>query len=232
MFRYWLRRCSILWIRDWWIEVAQYKLTDNLYIAVTPAGAYYAASAYREEPSRYLLRKLLALKQNPLLETGMLRGLTNFDDDDAPLELLYHAQNLGLVEGLDEPRTVPSGALEDIVPKLLSSLSGSGKVLLADAQGFYINYQGFTHEAAEELSALSADLAILHERHRRLLKNNLGLGTNAWALADAAGNSQVGFWPLFIGDQRFVLVVGGMPRLNQPELVTLVWALSNRYGFK
>jgi hypothetical protein len=28
------------------------------------------------------------------------------------------------------------------------------------------------------------------------------------------GNSQVGFWPLYVGGQRFVRVIGGMPRLN------------------
>jgi hypothetical protein len=56
------------------------------------------------------------------------------------------------------------------------------------------------------------------------------LDTAAWALVDAAGNGQVGFWPLFIGEQRFVLVVSDFPYLNQQALTTLVWALSIRYG--
>ena len=146
------------------------------------------------------------------------------------MELLYHAQNLGWVEGLKAPRHAPAGALEDIIPDLLPVLSNSGKVLLADGQGFYVSSQGFAHEAAEELSALSADIASLHDRHRGLLKNNLGLASGAWALIDAAGNSQVGFWPLFVGDQRFVLVAGGTPHFNQPALTQLVWALSTRYG--
>lgn len=210
--------------------MTQYQLTENLYIAVTPAGAYYAASVSEEDPTRHLLRKLLSLKSSPSLEKDVLQEWTNLSEEDQSLELLYHVQNLGLVEGVSKPRTTPKGTLEDIVPELLSSLSGNGKALLADAQGFYITAQGFTHEAAEELSALSADLASLHERHRGLLKNNLGLRTNAWALTDAAGNSQVGFWPLFIGGQRFVLILGGMPRLNQPELVSLVWILNSRYG--
>jgi hypothetical protein len=208
----------------------KYQLTDNLYIAVTPAGAFYAASMPDEDPSRHLLRQLLKEKSSPLLEQERMQNWTNFDNADESMELLYHVQNLGLVEGLDAPLNVPQGALEDIVPGLLTVLSESGKALLADAQGFYITSQGFAHEAAEELSALSADLASLHERHRRLLQNNLGLGTSAWALIDASGNSQVGFWPLFVGEQRFVLIVGGVPHLNQPELSTLVWALSTRYG--
>ena len=151
-------------------------------------------------------------------------------DEGESLELLYHTQNLGWVEGVDQRQAAPTGALEDIVPNLLPALSGNGKALLADSQGFYVSSQGFTHEAAEELSALSADIASLHDRHQGLLGNNLRLGSSAWALIDAAGNSQVGFWPLFIGDQRFVLVVGGTPHFNQPALTTLVWTLSTRYG--
>lgn len=210
--------------------MAEYQLADNLYIAVTPAGAYYAASSSGDDPSRKLLNTLLKHEASPLLSIDGLKDLTQSEDDTQALELLYHAQNLGWIEGVDTPRRAPTGALEDIVPDLLPPLSGKGKALLADGQGFYISSQGFAHEAAEELSALSADIASLHDRHNRLLRNNLGLGTDAWSLSDAAGNSQVGFWPLFVGDQRFVLVVGGVPHFNQPALTTLVWALTIRYG--
>ena len=57
-----------------------------------------------------------------------------------------------------------------------------------------------------------------------------GTATGAWALVDMAGNSRVGFWPLFIGDHRFVLALGGLPALNHPALVELVWSLTFRYG--
>jgi hypothetical protein len=210
--------------------MSDYLLIEKLYIAISPAGAYHAVSEASEDPSRKLLRALLGLQTSPPLTQEGLKTWSDMEDDQGSLELLYHAQNLGWVEGLEAPRHAPTGALEDIVPGLLPTLSNSGKALLADGQGFYISAQGFAHEAAEELSALSADIASLHDRHRGLLKNNLGLGSGAWALIDAAGNSQVGFWPLFIGDQRFVLVVGGIPHFNQPALTKLVWALSTRYG--
>ncbi|MEN8177389.1 MAG: hypothetical protein ABFS39_02085 [Pseudomonadota bacterium] len=210
--------------------MTKYRLADDLYISATPAGAYYAASSPGEDSSRQLLRALLRQEVTPSLSLQGLQEWTGSDDDNQSLELLYHAQGLGWVEGLEAERSAPAGALEDIIPDLLPDLSGNGKALLADDQGFYVSSQGFAHEAAEELSALSADIASLHDRHRGLLRNNLGLGTDAWALSDAAGNSQVGFWPLFVGDQRFVLVVGGMPHFNQAALTTLVWALSTRYG--
>ena len=33
-----------------------------------------------------------------------------------------------------------------------------------------------------------------------------------------------------VGDHRFVLALGGLPALNHPALVELVWSLTVRYG--
>lgn len=209
--------------------MAQYRLAEGLYILPTPAGAYYSVSGPELEPSRRLLRALIRQPKSHLLTSTNLRTWTGDSVGDAGLELLYHAQSLGWVEGHAEQQIAPTGALEDVLPRLLPSLSSSGKALLADSQGFYVDSQGFPHETAEELSAASADLASLHERHHKLLRNNLGLWTSAWALVDAAGNSQIGFWPLYIGTQRFVLIIGGVPRLNNPALTHLIWSLNMRY---
>ena len=57
-----------------------------------------------------------------------------------------------------------------------------------------------------------------------------GSSTSAWALVDMAGNSKVGFWPLFVGENRFVIALGGLPALQHPAMVELVWSLVNRYG--
>ena len=210
--------------------MTRYQIQENIYVLPSPAGAYYAVSRPEEEAPRRLLRNLLQHNSSPLLSVEGIRSWSGIDDDDSAMELLSHIQALGWIEGSDTPLTPPEGRLEDTLPDLLAPLSGSGKVLLADEQGFYLSAQGFPHETAEELSALSADLATLHERHSGLLRNNLGLRSNAWAVVDAAGNSEVGFWPIYVGTQRFVLVVGGMPRLNQRPFIQLIWALSIRYA--
>ena len=57
----------------------------------------------------------------------------------------------------------------------------------------------------------------------------MGLTTSAWSLSNAAGNSLIGFWPLWIGVHRFVLIIEGVPFLNQPAFMKLIWALSVRY---
>lgn len=211
--------------------MARYKLPDReLYLAPSPAGAYYGVSGNEKDPARKFIQTLLGEKVSPLLTLETLQYFMQMNDPDEALEFLHRLKKLGWIEGLGEEAEAPAGRLEDILSEILPKFSANGKALLADGQGFYISSSGFPHETAEELSGLSANIASLHERYQGVLKNNLGEGSNAWGLIDAAGNSQIGFWPIFIGEQRFVLVIGGLPQLNHSALTKLIWALSIRYG--
>ena len=210
--------------------MSSYSLTEGLYLYPTPAGVYYAVSSEETDKPRQFLRKLLQQRQTQALNLDNLKQLTGYDQEDKCLELLHHCQKLGWVQGLNEAREYPAGALEAILPGYLSKMSENGKALLADKQGFYLASHGFPHEVAEELSALSADVATVHERRSGLLMNNMGLASHAWAVVDVFGNSQVGFWPLFIDKNRFVIAISGIPHFNQPEFVSLVWALTIRYA--
>jgi len=207
-----------------------YRLHEGLYLLPTPAGAY-AAALPGDDPVRRLLCSLLRRERTPRLSLEALEEWSGQRGNDAQ-ESLYHAQTQHWIEGFREPRQVRRGALEAVLPALLPTLSYSGRVLLADAHGFTVAAEGFTHEAAVELSALSADLASLDERHGGLLRQNLRLAGGAWALVDAAGNSRLGFWPLHIDRHRFVLALQGDPRFNQPAFTELVWALSTRYAVR
>jgi hypothetical protein len=210
--------------------MANFTLAEGLFVHPTPAGTYYAVSATDLNPSRRMLQSLLKKQTSPRLTLEGLRSWADIEDEEQALTLLYHAQGLGWVQGFDEPRECNEQPLEVQLPKLLKALAVQGKVLLADHQGFYLASSGFPHEVAEELSALSADLANLHSRRSGLLVNNLGLASSAWAIVDAAGNGKIGFWPLFIGAQRFVLVISGVPQFNHPDFVNLAWVLSRRYA--
>jgi hypothetical protein len=197
-------------------DMSELTLIDGLYLYPTPAGAYQAIAAPAADKPRRFLQRLLQQVQTPALTLPQLCLLTESDDEAKALELLLHCQKLGWVH-------------EKLLPDLLGQISETGKVLLADEQGFYLACSGFVHETAEELSALSADLATVHKRRTGVLSNNLGIASHAWAIVDAFGCSQIGFWPLFIGSQQFVIVIAGVPHFNHPEFVTLVWALSLRY---
>lgn len=208
----------------------QYHLSEGLYLYPTPAGAYYAVSANDADKPRQFIRQLLQKPETPALTLESLRQLSGMDDAEKCFELLYHCQKLNWLQGLPAQRHYPAENLDNILPGLLSNMSESGKVLLADMEGFYLASHGFPHEVAEELSALSAELATLHKRRSGVLLNNLGVKNQAWSIVDAFGNSQIGFWPLFVGSNRFIVVISGVPHFNQPEFVDLVWALFIRYA--
>lgn len=210
--------------------MAEYELLQGLHIAPTPAGAYYAASSPVEDQARTTLARLLLKTTSPAFRPDMLGETTGMADPQEGLEHVFRLQELGLVQGISGERHPPSGPLETTLPGVLAELAGRGKALLADEQGFYLATHGFHHETAEELAGLSADLGSMHTRHLGLIEGNLGLHTSAWALVNAGGVSEIGFWPLFIGCYRFVLIISGTPNLNQPAMLDLVWMLFRRYG--
>ncbi len=211
-------------------ESAYTLLTEQHYILPTPAGAYYAASANMDDPARQLLFALMSYDTIQLLDKSQLCRWTSKDEEQDALEILYRLQQLGWVTTYNEIKKAPSGSIQDALPEIIKQLSGSERALLSDQEGFYLSTCGFSHETAEELSALSADLASLHARHSGLLHSNLSINSAAWAIVDASANGHIGFWPLYIGSQRFALVVSGMPQFNQEAYVDLVWMLSKRYA--
>jgi hypothetical protein len=212
--------------------MANYNITEGLFLYPTPAGSYYATFTNERDKSRNFLRQLFLQSTTPALNLDNLQRMTGISDSQKCFELLHHCQKLKWIQGLESERQYPSDLLENILPSLLNKVSESGKVLLADMQGFYLASHGFPHEVSEELSALSAEIATIYERRSGLLTNNMGIASHAWAVVDAFGNSQIGFWPLFIGGNRFVIAISGVPHFNQPEFVDLIWALSMRYAEK
>jgi hypothetical protein len=212
--------------------MSEYFLSDGLFMCPTPAGAYFAVSADQTDGRRDFIRQLLLQRVTPALTLDNLRHLTGIDDPQKNYELLHTCQKLNWVQGLNAPMEYPSSPIGNILPDLLVTVSESGKALLADMQGFHLGYHGFSYEVAEDLSVISAELAILYERRSGVLVNELGITNQSWGIVDVFGNSQIGFWPLFIGKNLFVLVISGVPHFNRPEFLKLVWALSVRYAEK
>ena len=209
--------------------MSSFKLNENLYINVTPRGAYYAVQDNAEDVTRTILTRLLSQENTPKLSEDVVSELCDLDTKDT-FSLLQRMQSLGLISGQENSESAPTETLENSLTELLGALSDSKKVLLAEHSGLYMGASGFPHEAAEELSAISANLSEVYQRHKGLLHGNLGFNQHAWALVDAAGNSEVGFWPLYVGYNQFSLVIHGLPQLNRPAFKHLVWSLVKRYG--
>ncbi len=209
--------------------MSTFELNNNLYINVTPRGAYYAIQDSASDATRNVLIKLLQEDETPPLSIEVVEEITGLKDEEA-FNFVDRIQSLGLISGQKESESAPEDNMEDILPELLGSLSDSEKVLLAEHSGLYLGASGFPHEAAEELAAISANLSEVYQRHKGLLQGNLRFNQHAWGLIDAAGNSEVGFWPLYIGYNQFTLVIHGMPQLNRPGFKHLIWSLMKRYG--
>ncbi|GAB6041157.1 roadblock/LC7 domain-containing protein [Endothiovibrio diazotrophicus] len=209
--------------------MTNYLLNEELFVAPTPAGAYYSISSPDPEPARLLLFALMSHERTQQTTRDRLLEWTRLDYVDAAVAVLGHAQSNGWVKAEQASRPIPPGSIESNIPQMLKQLSSKGKAILADQHGFYLAATGFEHDDAETLSALSADVASLHDRHAATLRDTQGILSAAWSVVDAAGNSTIGFWPLFIGQERFSLIIEGIPSLNLPIFSDLIWILSNRY---
>ena len=151
-------------------------------------------------------------------------------DEQAALAILHRAQSLAWVEGYTESRDVPGFGVGQELHQLLPYLSSTGKGLIVDWNGLSLASAGVDDETAATLSALSADLIAVQERHASRLTESLGLATHGWAAVDAYGSSRIGAWPLYVGDERLMLVLLGEPQLNTSRFLAMIWVLINRYG--
>lgn len=209
--------------------MSDYQLIDPYYLLPTAAGAFYAVSSQEPDTLRSLLLSLLQQKTTPKLDLDKLATSIGVHSEQQILELLHQAQTLSWIQGFNSPQKLPDSGMSKIMPKLLAPLSSIQKSLLVDWNGFPIAEHGLDDETATVLSALSVDIASVEARHAKRLRQTLGVSTQGWAAVDAYGSSRIGAWPLFVGKQRFLLVLQGEPKLNQPEFITLIWLLTERY---
>lgn len=198
------------------------------YVLPTPAGAYACIVSEGNEAAKLFMQQLMNGSESRLFDKQLLDKYLAVDAKEQE-DILFHMQKLKWIQGFEKIQYAVSGAIEDVFPDILQKLSSEGKALLADDQGFYLAGAGFKHEACEELSALSGDLSSLYARHQGIVKKNLNINSAAFALVDAAGYSQLGFWPLYVGDLQFMLVISGVPRFDQNAFVNLIWSLHQRY---
>ncbi|MEN8260815.1 MAG: hypothetical protein ABFS02_09560, partial [Pseudomonadota bacterium] len=109
----------------------RYALVENLFLHPTPGGAYHAVSSPDSDPSRRLLRGLLQQYMTPPVTLEGIMKWSGLNDQEKALEMLYHAQDLGWVQGLERSRKCPDEPLEVVLPDVLKSVSNKGKALLS-----------------------------------------------------------------------------------------------------
>ena len=202
------------------------------YIIPTPGGAYYLVQDGAENWRKDVLKKIFSHKKSLPLNDNTLIDLFGTGNKENLQYKIDQCKQLKLIQVIDEEISAPSGQLEEGLNKFIANFSQIGHVLLSDSQGFCITNHGFPNEMSEEISVLSADIAIMHKRRALNINNKLKLNSQAWSIVDASGNSCLGFWPINIDNEVFVLTVEGVPFFNQEAMVSLVWMLYLRYGKK
>ena len=206
------------------------SLQSNLYPRITPAGAYYAVTSDTPSASRTLLYSLLRANPSEVISSEKILAWADTSDINTALNLLYRLQRLEFLYGDENISNEDIHLTDEQLPELLEQLSNSGKALLADENGLYFANATFHHEAAEELGLLASEVAKMEDGHRLLIRNNLHINNSAWGICDPSGQSELTFFPLYIGETKLILVIGGMPDLNKEAFVTLVKVLYHRYG--
>lgn len=200
---------------------------ETLYFQVLPAGAYYATFSSESDDMRALLLQLLSADTQVPYLPALMEKLTGLDRDGA-MAMLDEMCTRNFVELVPNPHPVVDGPLEEVLPALIAPL-GEGKVLLADEQGFSLAHKGFQPEEEEAVAGLAADVMMLAERHERLINSQLELYGCSWALVNSVGQSDLGFWVITVGRERFLLIIEGMPYLNRKPFVDLTSILIRRY---
>lgn len=197
------------------------------YFQVTPSGSYFATLSSEMDERRALLLQLLSADTHVPYLPAVLKKLTGLDDQKAN-SVFDWLRERGFLVLTETPEPIPDNSVEQLLPEYLPELA-EGRVLLADEQGFCLGQTGYTDDEAESLAALAADVVLMHERHQRLLSMHLGFNSSSWGLLDAAGHSELGFWTIHVGTQKFLLILEGMPTLNRQSFVNLLSVLMRRY---
>ncbi len=200
------------------------------FLHVTASGCFHAVSSARREVHREALLSLLDCAQTPQCSPEFLGRNKELSPEKA-LGVYQNLQKAGLIEIRDGLDDMPAAPFEELFAQLLPSLSDVTRVVLADAsRGFFLGCSGFTSVEAEELAVLSSRIRTVYEQSEPLLSDRLSIRSSAFGIIDPSGNSELGFWPCFVGDTTFVFVIAGLPQFNCREFRDIIWVLVQRYG--
>lgn len=201
---------------------------ETQFIQVCPAGAFYATAGSEPDDARSLLLQLLSSDAALPFSYELITELTDLEKDAARI-LFDKLLGKNFMKLTSTPAEILNDSIEKVLPELMAGLSSTNKVALADSQGFCLSSTGFDTDYTDSLCALAADISAMHERHQLLLNKDLSLMGESWGMLDPVGLSQIGFWVTHLGQQRFILIIDQMPRLNQNNFVDLLSMLARRY---
>ena len=151
-----------------------------------------------------MLYSLLKASPTEVISSEKILAWADTSDINTALNLLYRLQRLEFLYG-DENASNEDIHLTDECLPYWSNFQAQVKALLADENGLYFANANFHHEAAEELGLLASEVTKMDSSHRLLIRNNLHINNNAWGICDPSGQSELTFFPLYIGNTKLIL---------------------------
>ena len=130
----------------------------------------------------------------------------------------------GFVEVLSEPLVAPKMALDEFLPYVVASLSGSRKAAIASNEGFCLAKIGYSDEEADTLAVAAADFFDFVNRQEQRGLNISGQALSLFNEVDLI-MPKISFVFLWIDGTGFVLILDGEPLTNNRAFVELVWAI-------
>lgn len=138
----------------------------------------------------------------------------------------------GWVQPLRRPVQSPKARLDNFLPQVIASLSGECRAVLASEGGFCLGRAGMAQEQADILSAAAADYSEFAARQARRGWNGASRCVAFHGATDGLPPN-CSFLPFWIDGAGYWLILLGEPRLNNPALVELFWAIKqagSRFG--
>ncbi len=200
------------------------------FIQPTASGVYYAVEDSKSNPCRDTLLRLMRAKQIPEFSEEFV-GQCIGKYSGGARSVFDTLGKAGFISASSVPVDMPEKNLDTLFLDTLPCLSDQERVVLTDSgRGFCLGFCGFTPTQAEELAVLSSSLSVLYERNQHLLQSQLSINQSAFGIIDPAGHSELGFWPFYIGNNVFTLIISGLPQFNCLAFKQIIWVLVQRYG--
>lgn len=193
----------------------------KLYLILTPAGVLEAFATRQSNDTQLALQSLLAKRQTISADEWI---------EQYSMSLLQHAIKQHWIECIDNPLSAPDLPLDDFLPHVVSSLSGTRKAAIASEEGFCLAHIGYAQDEAEMLCVAAGDFASFLQRQQQR-------GWHSQARAVSFFNQVDLLMPatslllLWIDQQGYILILDGEPLINNRAFVELIWAI-NTSGLK
>lgn len=189
-------------------------MTEN-YLTLTPAGVFYAFLHQHPNEQARALQELLADKVSMSVSAWVERYSH---------EWLERFVEQNYIEKLEQPLIAPKMSLDQFLPYVVASLSGTRRAAIASNEGFCLAKMGYSSDEADKLCVAAADFFDFVGRQEQRGLSIAGRAVSLFCQVDLL-MPETSFVFLWIDEMGYVLIIDGEPLTNNRAFVELIWAI-------